>query len=204
MIEPKCLVGRSVRASSAVATILAFVSIAITPLRALARSYRFVTHAQSTVDYWPRWSPDGSTILFSRCDITTGCAGGAATGFWRLYTVPAKGGAASEFLTIADVSTTRSNWLWNTDPSIATPIIFTGAHHSGMGESGIHVIGVDGSGLMRLPTSADIPKGYPTWMPDGSAVAVEGTTMSSPAPFLDLVGVPDGTELEVQTHTDQI
>jgi Tol biopolymer transport system component len=204
MVTTKCLVDRSVPASRAIAMVLAFVSIAISPRCALARSFRYVTHEPATVDYWPRWSPDGSTILFSRCDITTGCAGGATTGYWRLYTVPAKGGTASEFLAIADVSATRSNWLWNTDSSIATPIAFTGVHHSGMGESGIYVIGADGSGLMRLPTSAGIPNGYPTWMPDGSAVAVEGSTMSSPNPFLDLVGVPDGDELEVQTDPDQI
>jgi hypothetical protein len=104
MPETKSLLGRSLPAARAIALILALISIAIAPVPALARPYRFVTHEAATVDYWPRWSPDGTTILFSRCDITTGCAGGAAAGNWRLYIVPAKGGAASEFLSIADVS----------------------------------------------------------------------------------------------------
>ncbi|HYL59120.1 MAG TPA: hypothetical protein VEU51_09625 [Candidatus Acidoferrales bacterium] len=163
-----------------------------------------MTHQAATVDYWPRWSPDGNAILFSRCAISTGCAGGAVTGFWELFTVPANGGKATKFLGIDDVSATRSNWLWTSDPSITAPIAFTGVHFSDGGMSGIYVVGIDGSAPTRLPTAASIPNGYPSWLPDGSGVSVEGQAGGSSGPFIDLVSVPGGMKLQTQTSTDQI
>ena len=167
---------------------------------ASARPFRYVTHPKGLVDYWPRWSPDGTTILFSRCDISTGCAGGAAEGSWKLFTVLARGGHPTQFVEIADVSATRSNWLWTSNPSITTPIAFTGVKSGPTGENGVYIVGSDGQAPTRLPTVNSIPNGYPSWFPDGSALTIEG---SSP-PFIDLIGVPDGMLLETQTSTDQI
>ncbi len=179
--------------------ILAGVAVLLIASSASAHPFRYVTHPKGLVDYWPRWSPDGKTILFSRCDISTGCAGGAAAGFWKLFTVPANGsGHPTEFLEIEDVSATRSNWLWTSD--VATPIAFTGVKSGPAGMSGVYLVDSDGSGPTPLPTADSIPNGYPSWFPDGSALAVEG---SSP-PFIDLVGVPDGTLLQTETSTDQI
>jgi Tol biopolymer transport system component len=184
--------------------LLVLVALLLAAASASAHPFHYVTHKKGEVDYWPRWSPDGKTILFSRCDISTGCAGGAANGSWNLFTVPARGGKATEFLTVPDVSATRSNWLWTSDPSIPTPIAFTGVRNSDGGLSGIYVVGADGQAPTRLPTGDSIPSGYPSWFPDGSAVAVEGQPNGFTGPFIDLVGVPDGTLLETQTSTDQI
>jgi Tol biopolymer transport system component len=171
---------------------------------ASAHPFYYVTHDQGEVDYWPRWSPDGKTILFSRCDISTGCGGGATTGTWNLFTVASSGGKATEFLSITDISATRSNWLWTSDASITTPIAFTGVHASDEGLTGIYVVGTDGNAPTRLPTADSIPSGYPSWLPDGSGVAVEGQPAGFTGPFIDLVGVPDGTLLETETSTDRI
>src|SRR6266852_8175602 len=60
--------------------LLAFVALAVGAPSASAHPFHYVTHRGGEVDYWPRWSPDGRTILFSRCDISTTCGGGAVTG----------------------------------------------------------------------------------------------------------------------------
>lgn len=186
------------------ASLLTFVTLFLGAPSASAHRFQYVTHQPGEVDYWPRWSPDGTTILFSRCDISTGCGGGAKDGFWRLFTVPARGGQATELLEIDGVSATRSNWLWTSDPSITAPIVFSGVHHSDGGLDGIYIVGTDDQGPMRLPTAPSVPNGYPSWFPDGSAVTVEGQAGGSSGPFIDLVGVPDGMLLQAQTSPDQI
>jgi dipeptidyl aminopeptidase/acylaminoacyl peptidase len=186
------------------APILALAALLLGAPSASAHPFHYVTHRAGEVDYWPRWSPDGKTLLFSRCDLSTGCAGGAVTGLWKLFTVPSRGGPATEFLEIGGVSATRSNWLWTSDPSITTPIVFTGVHHSDGGVAGIYLVGTDGQAPARVPTAESIPDGYPSWFPDGSAVTVEGQPGGSTAPFIDLVGVPDGMLLQTQTSIDQI
>ncbi len=184
-----------------VSILLAFLAISLIVSRANALPFRYVTHPKGLVDYWPRWSPDGDTILFSRCVISTGCAGGAVEGAWDLFTVPASGGPATQFLQITDVSATRSNWLWN--PNVEMPIAITGVESGPSGESGVYLVAADGSNATRIPTDDSIPISYPSWFPDGSALTVEGMGMMS-EPFIDLISVHDGSLLETQTSTDQI
>jgi Tol biopolymer transport system component len=184
-----------------VPTLLALLAIISIAPCADAHPFHYVTHPKGFVDYWPRWSPDGETILFSRCLITSGCAGGAVKGTWDLFTVHAEGGPATQFAQIDGVSATRSNWLWN--PNVDMPIAFTGVKSGPSGENGVYLVGPDGSNATRLPTDTSIPNGYPSWFPDGSALTVEGMALTS-EPFIDLIGVPDGTLLQAQTSTDQI
>jgi Tol biopolymer transport system component len=185
------------------APVLAFAAFLFAAPVVSAGPFRYLTHEAGEVDYWPRWSPDGKTLLFSRCPISSGCGGGAPAGTWDLYTVPARGGQAALFLSIEGLAATRSNWLWTSDPSDTTPIAFTGVHLSGSAQSGIYIVGTDGS-VTRLPTVDSIPNGYPTWFPEGSALCVEGQPNGFNGPLIDLVGVPDGSLLQTQTSPDQI
>ncbi len=66
------------------------------------------------------------------------------------------------------------------------------------------MVGTNGLTPMRLPTSSDVPVGYPSWTPDGSAVSVNGSSRSSVNPFIELVGVPDGMALKQQTQPEQL
>ncbi len=191
------------------AAMLALAALLLSAPTASAHPFHYVTHEIGEVDYWPRWSPDGKTILFSRCDISTGCGGAVATEstVWNLFIVSSRGGRATEFLDpglIDGASATRSDWLWTPDLSIATPIVFTGVQSPNGGVAGIYVVDADGEAPMKLPKEDSIPDGYPSWYPDGSAVAVEGQPTGFSGPFIDLVGVPDGTLLETETSTDQI
>ena len=77
----------------------------------------------------------------------------------------------SEFLEVDGVLATRSNWL-SSDPTITTPIVFVGVHHSDGAST--EFTALMARRLPRLPTAASIPNGYPSWLPDGSAVTVEG------------------------------
>ena len=168
-----------------------------------ARPYHFVTHVAGEVDYWPRFSPDGNTILFSRCEITSGCGGASTSGHWDLWTVPRKGGKASARIVIDGVSATRSNWLWTSDPQITTPIAFTGVPN-GPGDSQLWLSDTMGTSPFAVTTPLDVAVGYPSWDPDGSAVTVSGQPKGSEAPFISLVGVPGGAKLAQLTSIDSI
>ena len=100
-------------------------------------------------------------------------------GFWSSSLAPSRGGPASKFLEIDSVSATRSNWLWTSDPSITTPIAFTGVKHNDGGVDGTYVVGTDGEAPTLLPTADTILDGYPSWFPDGSALTVEGRRVVS-------------------------
>src|SRR5262249_61387860 len=65
-----------------IATIVTLTVLGATCPGALARPVRRLTHFPGVVDYWPRFSPDGTTVLFSHCEIASGCGGGAASGQW--------------------------------------------------------------------------------------------------------------------------
>jgi len=155
------------------------------------------------VDYWPRFSPDGKTVLFSRCEISSGCGGASTSGYWELWTVPERGGRAKSFIAIDGVSATRSNWLWNTSSSITTPIAFTGMP-TGPGGGHLWLSDSGGEAPFAIDTPADVVPGYPSWLPDGSAVTVNGQPKSSSAPFISLVSVPDGAEIAQLTSIDTI
>ena len=49
-----------------IATILTLTVLGATCPGALARPVHRLTHSSGVVDYWPRFSPDGRTALFSR------------------------------------------------------------------------------------------------------------------------------------------
>jgi Tol biopolymer transport system component len=162
------------------------------PDRALARPVRRLTHASGVVDYWPRFSPDGKTVLFSRCEISSGCGGASTSGYWKLWTVRAAGGKPRELLALRDVSATRSNWLWSSSPQ-GLPIAFAGIDRRGSDRASLWLLNADGSGAVEvaLPTSVG-PPSYPSWFPDGASVAVTGMAPGDPGPHLTQIAVDTG------------
>jgi len=112
------------------------------------------------LDYWPCFSPNGKTILFSR---NTGSA------HWALFVVSAAGGAAEPLTaTPLPVSATRAAWFKS------GKIAFTGETDN---QSAIWVAAADGGGAHPVPTTADGSQQlvYPSWYPDGAHVAAMDT-----------------------------
>jgi hypothetical protein len=103
----------------------------------VARSWPVMAHATlkaitspmpGTMDYWPCFSPDGKTVLFSRTRDNGRT--------WALFRVPAAGGKAEAFTRLA-VSATRSSW------SSANRIVFNAETPDG---KGLTVWAIDGDG----------------------------------------------------------
>lgn len=185
--------GKTARTLTSVSLLLAFSLAALAlPRDAFARPFRHLTRQSGVVDYWPRFSPDGKTVMFSRCELSSGCGGGKPGGHWTLWTVPASGGQAQEFLTIDGVSATRSNWI--SDPSlISNQIAFTGVDTSGTDRLGLWFVNSDGSNPHQvvLPDSVGGPS-YPSWFPGGTSVAVTGKVEEQTGPHLTQVAVATG------------
>jgi len=109
------------------------------------------------IDVAAAWSPDGSTILFTR--ITTDLSVTPSTVTTALFTVPAAGGTTTAVAGAGDGYTAD----WSPD---GRRIVFAALPPGG--DSGpLTVINVDGSGRTALgPTGL-----MPTWSPDGSTIA---------------------------------
>ena len=120
---------------------------------------RFLTVNPGARDYWPCFSPDGKTVLFSR---TTD---GGKT--WELFVVPASGGEAHRFMdSPLPVSATRADWSHHNNV-----IAFTGESPDGI--TTVWLINPDGTKPRQL-TSAGLSHQvfYPSWYPDGESLAV--------------------------------
>jgi hypothetical protein len=109
------------------------------------------------LDYWPCFSPDGKTVLFSRT------ADGGKN--WTLMRVPASGGEAVPFLAEPlAISATRADW------SKGGKVAFTGSSPDG---SGIWIADGDGRNAHAITiTGASNQLVYPSWYPDGKSLAV--------------------------------
>ena len=173
-----------------------FLALFLIPAPALARPSRRLTHQPGALDYWPRFSPDGRTVLFSRCEVSTDCHGDSTTQYWTLWTVPVAGGKAQQFLALDDgVSATRPDWIAN--PKVTTgQIAFTGINQSGTDRLGLWIVNADGSnpGKIPLPATVGLPS-YPSWFPDGASVAVTGRVQSDSGPHLTQVAISSGDAL---------
>jgi dipeptidyl aminopeptidase/acylaminoacyl peptidase len=107
-----------------------------------------------TLDYWPCFSPDGKTVLFSRS-----LDGGKN---WGLFRVAAEGGTAELFAKLP-VSATRASWSGKTGR-----IVFNGTTPDG--KSAIWVIDGDGRNARVLATPGILVPSYPSWYPDGKTI----------------------------------
>jgi Tol biopolymer transport system component len=187
-----------------IATILTLVALGAACPGALARPVRRLTHSPGVVDYWPRFSPDGTTALFSHCEIGTGCGGAATSGYWTLWKTRIRHGTPAQFLVAGDTSTTRSNWLL-TSPSAADQIAFEGVDHRGDGSSSLWVLAADGSNLRRVPLADSVGSpSYPSWFPDGASVLITTRGADEPGPRLTRVAIDTGKPLVTLTSPDVI
>jgi hypothetical protein len=187
-----------------VCTILALTALGVSSGAALARPFHRLTHVPGVVDYWPRFSPDGRTALFSRCEIPTGCGGASTSGYWTLWKKRIGRGKAAPFLVLPDTSATRSSWLL-TAPSAREQIAFEGVDHRGNGPSALWVLGADGAGLRQVPLPPVVGNpSYPSWFPDGASVLVTGRGAADPGPHLTRVAIDTGRPIVTLTSADVI
>lgn len=125
---------------------------------------RFLTNTKDGNDYWPCFSPDGKTVLFSR----------AANGRdWQLLRVAASGGMPEKLTqSPLPVAATRCNWSAKSDL-----IAFTGT--SASGSSATWVIHSNGTGARALGAAGlSDQMFYPSWYPDGARlVAMDGRNL---------------------------
>jgi Tol biopolymer transport system component len=120
-----------------------------TRIHVLAVNGRAVRRLTDGNDFAPRWSPDGSTIAFSRFGR------GEVAG---LYAVAADG------TRLRRLDARAGNQAWSPDGSVM-------AYSSGIRPSVIYLIGADGRTRTRLARQPGDAVGALAWSPDGRKVA---------------------------------
>ena len=128
---------------------------------------KFLTNVPGAMDYWPCFSPDGKTVVFSR--TTDGLN-------WNLMRVPTAGGEVQQLAqTPLSVAATRPSWSSKTNE-----IAFTGIPLDGSGSTSAIWI-INGDGTEAHVVAADGLSNqmfYPSWYPDGkSLVAQDGRNL---------------------------
>ncbi len=146
---------------------------------------RLITHMPAgSVDYWPCFSPDGKTVLFSRSPD------GGKT--WKLYRVPAAGGAAETLGQLpAGMSATRASWS-----PVSNKIAFNA---DGEKSNGIWVMDADGKNAHAIVIADMLAPSYPSWYPDGVSIGFGDGARD----ILYRVDTRGGAAVPV-THQDQV
>jgi Tol biopolymer transport system component len=135
-------------------------------------SFRRLTEPTSTatssdVDTFGSWSPDGSTILFTRVTQNNdGTARGA------LFTVPAGGGNPTAVPNATNAFTADFN------PTNGSQIVYAEAADVSAGVGTLTEISLDGTGKTALNATGALP----AWSPDGSTIAFLTVTDNDTSP----------------------
>jgi dipeptidyl aminopeptidase/acylaminoacyl peptidase len=138
----------------------------------------------ANIDYWPCFSPDGKSVLFSRT------LDGGKT--WALFRVPSVGGGAEPFAKLP-VSATRASW----SPKSGR-IVFNGDATDGKG-SGLWIIDGDGRNAHAIATEGVPAPSYPSWYPDGRTIGFGDASRN----ILYRMALDGGIPVAV-THQDQV
>ena len=135
-----------------------------------ALQFRWLTHPQSAIDYWPRFSPDGKTLLFTRQEGQTDVFDVIAFG----------GGKVAPFLDLTDdgYNITRADWDWTTNQIAFSafdtndnPVVFS-----------TWIVNGDGSDPAQVPITPPVSQpAYPSWREDaaGAGETVVETALNS-------------------------
>jgi Tol biopolymer transport system component len=129
---------------------------------------RFVADDPAFVYSRPCFSPRGDRIMFMRTPLTgdpTAIANSNDSD-WSLWTVPATGGTPTAFFHDPVLHATRPDWSWATGR-----VAFTGIQD---GRAGLWLLDEDGANPTNVPVGdpAERQLHYPSWYPDGRAVAL--------------------------------
>jgi Tol biopolymer transport system component len=169
--------------------------IAASPAHAV--QFRWLTHPQVAIDYWPRFSPDGKTILFTREAVQTSV----------FDTVPTGGGAITPFLDMTGegYNITRADWNWDTNQVALTAIDTTVSPQI----LSTWIVNGDGTDPVQVPITSPISQpAYPSWRENkGNATVVETALNSNDSAVynsLNEVDVATGALVTQYTETSVI
>lgn len=157
---------------------------------------RFLTCDPAFVDTRPCFAPSGDAVLFMRAPAGNDPAATATSNLspWSLWKVPVDGGAPEPFFEHAHVRATRPDWSWTTGT-----IAFSAVRDDGTGE--VWLVDESGRGVTHVPVDAPF-RGqlfYPSWYPDGDALAVTDYRRNQ----LLRVDVPSGAAVPL-TEPEQV
>lgn len=155
---------------------------------------QFITNTYGNVDYWPRFAPDGRTVLFTRCANDPSCTVDGTAGPFALYTIPARGGTPEPlYLPPSGDAATRPDWSWNRSlKSAQIAFELTGSVET---FSQLWLLNSDGSSPQMVSTPAG-KASYPSFFPRGNEVSIE--VPDKPGPFLQFIGLPAGNLIATQ------
>jgi Tol biopolymer transport system component len=145
---------------------------------------QITAHTAGTMDFWPCFSPDGKTILFSRT-LDRGKT-------WALFLVPSAGGRARPFAQLP-VSASRANWSLKTGR-----IVFNADAPDGK-RGGIWVVDGNGRNAHAMATVGVLAPSYASWYPDGKAIGFGDAARN----VLYRMDVHGGPPVAI-THQDQV
>jgi TolB protein len=116
----------------------------------------------SAFDTDPSWAPDGTRLVFTRRDPTTG--------FFSLWVMGADGSNAHQLLTPPDGAEDR-NPAWSPDGTTIAFERFDNVDAPGQ----IWLVGADGSNPHRISSNPADNDNHPNWSPDGRLIAFDKT-----------------------------